>query len=134
MSELFDWSEIKSEFNSTVILGNGASIAVHKEFKYQSLYEVALSKKFLKDPIKKIFDFYRTRDFELILRHLWYASIINNILKIGENKTTNSYELLRAALIYSIKEIHATYEDVLPHISRMYKFLKKFKKVIRRIQ
>jgi len=130
MNELIDWNKIKSEFNSTLILGNGASIAVNNKFEYSSLLQTARDKDYLTESIENIFQLYETKDFELILRHLSYTTRINKFLNIKEDKTRKSYEALRTALIISIKEIHASYENVSPYISKMFTYLKDFKKVI----
>jgi len=41
MFELIDWNKIRNKFKSTLIIGNGASIAVNNKFKYSSLLKTA---------------------------------------------------------------------------------------------
>jgi len=66
----------------------------------------------------------------LILRRLLHTSIINDFLNIKEKETRKSYEALRTALILSIKKTHASYKNVSVNLSKMYTFLKEFKKII----
>src|SRR5689334_19871464 len=72
--------EISSESSKRHLLtGNGFSIACRKNiFRYDSLFEQADFKK-LNPSVLKIFEFLKTKDFELVMKHLNYA---RDILKI----------------------------------------------------
>lgn len=41
MAKIYEWNDIKDEFTDGLLLGNGASMAVHPEFHYGSLFEAA---------------------------------------------------------------------------------------------
>ncbi|QRN02554.1 DUF4917 family protein [Legionella sp. MW5194] len=80
------WSDIKDKYTDTLILGNGASIAVCHKFKYTSLHEEAFKQKLLNSETKSIFDSFQTNDFEKVLHVLTQAQTINKILKINNKK------------------------------------------------
>lgn len=66
-----------------LLTGNGFSIACRKNiFRYDSLFEQADFKK-LNPDVLKIFEYLKTKDFELVMKHLHYAS---DILKIYDPK------------------------------------------------
>lgn len=86
--KLKNYSEITADYKNSLILGNGASIAVSSAFSYNSLLEKGLEHKFVSDTMKNIFTFLNTTDFEFILRHLWYARKINKYLSVSEKKNS----------------------------------------------
>ena len=48
MCQIEDWDDIRAQYNrSTLILGNGASIAVNRQFNYQSLLQHAFNNNLL---------------------------------------------------------------------------------------
>ena len=71
------WNDIEEGFNHSIILGNGASIAVDSRLHYSSLYEAANSEGFITDEVSKIFDHFDTNDFEFVLQALANAHAIN---------------------------------------------------------
>lgn len=81
-TKIFQWSDIKDEFNGgAILLGNGASIAIDDSFAYGSLKEHATDNGLLTDDIQSLFDFFHTDDFELILRIVWQATNVNKSLR-----------------------------------------------------
>jgi hypothetical protein len=129
---IYDWTNISEKFSEGLILGNGASVAIHPPFLYKSLYESACDNGFINASLKKVFQYYGdTRDFELILKMLWHTYNINQALEITDGHiTTLAYKNLRNALIQSVQSVHVEYEAVcdtaLPTIAA---FLKRFKTV-----
>lgn len=85
-----EWKDIKQDFRQgSLLLGNGSSIAIDSRFGYQSILQHARDNDFLTEDIQKLFDFFRTSDFELILRLVWHASKVNDALQIeDEDKRT----------------------------------------------
>ncbi|MBM6733384.1 DUF4917 family protein [Megasphaera stantonii] len=110
MTNLKDYEDIFPDGFSnkaTLILGNGASIAFSDKFLYRSLFENAK----LEECEKDIFNKFDTNDFEYILRKLYHASQVNQILEIESNKVTYLYEHIRKILIETIQEYHIKYEE-----------------------
>ena len=75
---------------STLLIGNGASVALDPKFSYTSLKEYAEENEELDEDILKLFSEFDTNDFEHILRLVWHASIINSKLKIEDEKNSKS--------------------------------------------
>ncbi len=62
--DIYTWNDIKSDFSDNIILGNGASMAVHSGFKYSNLYTETLKKKKIPPEIQEIFYHFKITDFE----------------------------------------------------------------------
>ncbi|MEA5470847.1 DUF4917 family protein [Spirulina sp. 06S082] len=124
--QIKQWEDIKSEFQDSILLGNGSSIAIHQDFKYESLFGNAE----LNSELKEIFEYFKTKDFEFILRMLWHSYNINQSLKIQESKTESTYQKLRENLIESVRKVHIKYTQQLePTLKNTASFLKNFKNV-----
>ena len=143
MYDIVEWESIKNEYTDGLLLGNGASIAVCGDsFKYSALFTEARERKYLSEPIVSIFnDLDKTsdelddveddiKDFELVLRRLWQAKLVNDALGIAANKVNETYQQVRDALIKTIQVIHPSHNDVKQHLKPMYEFMKHFKTVI----
>lgn len=130
MQKIVDWSEIEEEFRDALVLGNGASIAIHQGFEYQSLLQEARRRFLISKQVEDIFDHLCTRDFERVLLMLWHASRINKALRIKEKKTTQAYKSLRSALVKTVTKIHPAHSDVIVQLRHMAKFMKRFKIVL----
>lgn len=128
--EILDWADIKNDFDGTIVLGNGASIAVDDHFAYGSLKQHATENGFLTTDVQKIFEFFKTDDFELILRIVWQATNVNKALNIEDKQTEAAYQHVRDCLIAAVRDIHSEHEAIKNQIPRIYNFLKGFKKVI----
>lgn len=95
-----DWAEIKDNYeNGNLIIGNGASVALHQKFRFDSLKEEAEKLRLFNDDISKLFIEFDTSDFELILRLVWHAKLINKHLGIVDQKLDSAYENIKQALI-----------------------------------
>jgi len=125
------WNDIAALYsNKTLLLGNGASIAVDNRFNYSSIIEHARDNSFLSQDIQQLFDFFQTSDFELILRLVWQASNVNRSLQIPDERTHAAYLRVRDCLIQSVRGIHPTYQEVSYHLPAIYSFIKNFKTVV----
>ncbi len=130
---IHEWSEIRDQRWDTLFLGNGASIAICNKFAYQSLYDYAEQRGLISNELRRIFEFFDTRDFEMILRFLWHAYLINSILMVDENHTQNAYESLRTALIETVRDLHDEDCDFLVlrnTLKRCANFAKDFRTVV----
>ncbi len=129
-TSIFQWADIVADFSQSVILGNGASIAVNPIFSYQSLLKEARSAARLSRGLETIFTRFSTNDFELVLQMLWHAHLVNEALDIKDDLTTIEYALLRAALIDTVRSHHATHETVEQALPKLHAFLRPFTTVI----
>jgi hypothetical protein len=120
------WADIQEEFKGAIFLGNGASIAVDEEFSYESLVEYAKGVGLLTPDVERIFEFFGTEDFELILRAVWQATNVNQTLGINGDKTALAYLHVRSCLIQVVRAIHPTHEEVIEHLACIYRFLQRF--------
>jgi len=127
---LKDWSEIKAHFRSSLLVGNGASIALHESFNYKSLLAKARANHLITGRVKTAFDHFDTTDFEYVLNMLWHAHHLNNALGVNENKTTIAYLNVRRALIRAVKLVHPEHSEVLPKLDLFADFLRHFDTVL----
>ncbi|WP_028869644.1 DUF4917 family protein [Psychromonas arctica] len=131
MMKVKQWEDIKEDFKGgSLIVGNGASMAVSKKFGYKSLFEEASKLGHLTNSVQKVFQSFDVDDFELVLRRLWEAKLVNKALKIESVKVEESYQKVRTALIATVRDIHVSYHDAEEHLEHIYKFMKPFNKVV----
>jgi hypothetical protein len=130
MPEIVQWEEIQDQFSDSLLLGNGASMAVHPEFGYRSLFETAQNNGHITPAVAGIFDQFGVNDFELVLRRLWQASLVTQALDIPHGRVEEAYTEVRDALIATVRDAHVSYEDALPHLRLIYPFMTHFDTVI----
>ena len=107
MSEVLLWENIKDDYaQASLIVGNGASMAVSANFAYGSLYDAAVELKHISKPVQDVFDSFEVNDFELVLRRLWQAKLVNTALDIEHGKVEESYQQVRKALIATVRNVH----------------------------
>lgn len=66
--EIAPWEAISENYGCTVLLGNSASISFSPSFSYASLLQHAVDQHLLPQDAQRLFDFFQTNDFELVLR------------------------------------------------------------------
>ena len=98
-TEICNWLDIAGDFQDTLVLGNGASIAIHAGFKYESLYDKARTGGPITESVNALFKHMNSSDFELILRCVSIAEFVNRALEIEDGKTHEVYETIRNTLI-----------------------------------
>lgn len=126
-----NWSDIENQYkNGSLLLGNGASIAISDNFRYTNLYEDAKEEGLLDDKTQALFNSFNTTDFEYILRKLWQASLVNKALGIEENAVNAGYAQVRDSLFQAILSIHPKKSEVSDSLDSISKFLLKFKTVL----
>ncbi|HGJ5860349.1 MAG TPA: DUF4917 family protein [Arsenophonus nasoniae] len=132
--QIYDWNVIAQDFvdgNGALLIGNGASRAVNPNFEYRSLFKWAKDKSRMNADVQKLFTFFDTEDFELVLRLVWQTTNINQALGISDNKTRDAYLHVRNCLIEVVREIHPDYQEVAEQtISTIYSFIKQFRTVL----
>lgn len=124
------WAAIQDQFRDALLLGNGASRAVHSGFGYDSLYEAATQADHISRSVATIFEQFKTQDFELVLRRLWQAQLVNKALRIAGPAVDEAYKNVQNALIWTIRDTHVTYDQAKLHFEPIYQFIKNFKTVV----
>ncbi|AZE54508.1 hypothetical protein C4K03_2353 [Pseudomonas synxantha] len=130
MPEILQWADIQNQFSDSLLLGNGASMAVHPDFGYGSLFETAQENGHITPAVARIFEQFGVNDFELVLRRLWQASLVTEALDIPHGRVHEAYTEVRDALISTVRDAHVSYDDALPHLRLIYPFMARFDTVI----
>ena len=123
---LKNWNEIDDQYGDSLILGNGASIAVDERLHYSSLYEAATSEGYVGLDVRNIFEHFETADFEFVLQALANAHAINSYLSINETKTGEAYGQVKSSLIRTVENVHPTFDEVSNHLLPIAGFIKRF--------
>ena len=128
---ILPWGDIAPQYHQgTILLGNGASMAVSSSLDYGSLLQHANRAGLLADDVNQLFDFFHTCDFELILRLVWQASNINRSLQVADTRTYDAYVNVRECLIQAVRDVHPEYDEIRDQLPGMYQFLKGFDTVL----
>ena len=129
--EIHRWKNISGEFErGTVLIGNGASMAVDRGFGYASLLEEARRLNLFTAEVEELFRSFDTVDFELVLRLVWHATKVNAALTIPDDLTRQVYQDVRRALIETVRAVHPEHSEVVARLPSMYRFLKQFSTVL----
>lgn len=122
-----DWQSIAGGFSrGKIILGNGASIAVSESFLYSSLFSNSLDHELISSDIHRLFSYFDTRDFELVLRLVWHASKVNSSLGISDDRTHRAYLNVRDCLIQAVRDVHPSHFSISDKLICIYDFLSNF--------
>jgi len=131
MVDIVAWNDIKDDYHKgSLLLGNGSSIAVSTCFNYPSLYEKAIELNYLTDNVQAVFDKFKVNDFELVLRRLWQAKLVNEALQLPRGEVEVAYEEVRMALIETVRDTHVSYDNAREYLLPIYKFMQEFDYVI----
>lgn len=129
--EIYSWKDIAGNFErGSLIVGNGASMAVDRSFGYGSLLEKARILGHFTQEVEELFKSFDTVDFELVLRLVWHATKVNGALTIPDYRTRQVYQDIRKALIETVRAVHPEHSDVAARLPGMYRFLKQFTTVL----
>ncbi|MEJ2794960.1 DUF4917 family protein [Iodobacter sp. LRB] len=129
--EIRRWNDIADQFTDSLLLGNGASIAVDGRFNYPSLFTAARNAGHLTEQVLDIFArFSNSTDFEYVLRKLWQARLVNEALDVEAGAVEKAYKQVRLALIETVRATHVTRGEVLEQLTPIYQFMKRFKTVL----
>jgi hypothetical protein len=127
--EIKTWSSLKDNTWSSLLLGNGASIAIHPGFNYASLRDVAKNNRLL-TTADTVFGSYNTSNFEYVLEALDHGRRVNAALGTPQQNVIRAYDEVRAALIEAVRHVHCGPDYVRRHIRPLVAFLKCFKTVV----
>ena len=123
------WANISQEGWSAILLGNGASIAIHREFAYPTLHGVADAKGLLATTAP-IFAKLGTTDFEHVLLACWYAEHVNGALGTPSADISAAYAEVRTALIEAVHSVHPVHANVAADLQRVGTFASSFPTVV----
>ncbi|HEJ6937044.1 DUF4917 family protein [Serratia marcescens] len=129
MVAIKQWADIEANYDDTLLLGNGASIAVSSDFAYRSLCQ-KLTELSSDGQLTALFEQFDTQDFELILHRLWIATQVNQQLGVPENATTEGYDLLRNLLIQCVSQNHPEHHEITDVLVKIRAFIGRFKTVL----
>ncbi len=127
--EIDTWANISQEGWSAILLGNGASIAIHREFAYPTLHGVADAKGLLATTAP-IFAKLGTTDFEHVLLACWYAELVNGALGTPSADISAAYAEVRTALIEAVHSVHPVHANVAADLQRVGTFASSFPTVV----
>ena len=127
--EIDTWANISAEGWSSLLLGNGASIAIHKEFAYPTLHSVADAKGLLATTAP-IFAKLGTTDFEHVLLACWYAEHVNGALGTPSADISGAYAEVRTALIEAVHSVHPVHADIAADLQKVGAFASAFPTVV----
>lgn len=71
-----------------------------------------------------LFQEFDTTDFELILRLVWHAKLINEKLRIEESTTNKAYENIKNVLIQVVRAVHCSRDLIAGQFPQLYEFTK----------
>ena len=123
------WDALRESAWDTLLLGNGASIAIHREFAYPTLHSIADAKGLL-PTTAPIFAKLGTTDFEHVLLACWYAEHVNVALGTPSADISAAYAEVRTALIEAVHSVHPIHADVAAELQRVGTFASAFPTVV----
>jgi len=130
MSSPVNWSSIADDFQDSLLLGNGASIAVDRQFAYKNLLRAAERLGLITSELEEVFKYLKTIDFELVLEMLWHTHHINEALGIRTRKARTAYQDIRKALVEVVRKHHCSYSYVEDLLSDAADFMMKFETIV----
>jgi hypothetical protein len=93
---------------TSLLLGNGASIAISDVFRYDSLYDAAP----LSVNDRDLFQALETTNFEDTLNHLRTAELICRQLAHASDEVEDRYVAIQGALIEAVNNHHVLWSDI----------------------
>lgn len=109
-AKLLDWDQLATHEWKTLVIGNGVSRAVWDDFKYPSLYDVAVhavaGSALTPDDQALFAALGDTRHFEGVLGALFTASVVNDALSLPIGVIKKRYQSIRKALIAAVHRVH----------------------------
>ncbi|MFM4856996.1 DUF4917 family protein [Aeromonas hydrophila] len=130
MHVIEQWLDIADDFTESLLLGNGASRAVDDCFSYDSLKLRAEELGLFNKNVTKLFEYFNTSDFELVLRLIWQANNVNKALEIEDADTYEAYIHVRECLINAVQDIHPQHAKIIEYLPNAYHFIKRFNTIL----
>ncbi|GAB4001181.1 DUF4917 family protein [Glycomyces albus] len=104
-----DWEKIPAteEFKS-ILIGNGFSVGLHEEFRYESLLKEAD----FNQKILKVFSDLNTNDFEVALESLNRADQVLKALDKATPEIQGAYAEIRSKLFNTVRSLHPPHRHI----------------------
>lgn len=119
------WENVNTKNDCTLLLGNGASIAINKCFDYATLYGIANGRGLLPNT-SAIFKQLATTNFERVLLACWDAGQVSMALRKTCTDFYLAYVEVRNALVEIANNVHPVYADLLKDLEQIGTFANKF--------
>jgi hypothetical protein len=124
---LLEWTDLEDRCGwETLVVGNGLSINIWRDFAYSRLFEQAT----LDRAARRLFSDFDTQNFETVLEALWHAEKTLSALGRQIDAVTKLYEKVQSALFQAVRQVHVPWRRIdrprLQHISdamRSYRFV-----------
>lgn len=108
--KVHSWNSIQKHYEGAgLLVGNGASRVVWDRFRYDSLYDVALSGEVdhqLSSADQAIFTSLDTKNFEIVLKSLRAARVVGEALNQEVSNIVRCYDNIRSALFEAVHNVH----------------------------
>tara|TARA_R110002072_G_scaffold286175_2_gene451197 strand:+ start:5983 stop:7014 length:1032 start_codon:yes stop_codon:yes gene_type:complete len=116
---LLAWNQVKEILDGrhtpperpSLLVGNGASIAVSQSFRYEKLREHAE----LDEIATQLFEEVGTSDFELVLNRLGTSLMVNDVFGIESDDIRDAYAQIKSALIAAVHTVHIRGNEYYPN-------------------
>ena len=130
LPSLTPFTQLAPDYRDTLLLGNGASMAIAPGFGYRSLLDHARTRALMTPALDTLFHHFDTADFELVMRLLRDTRSVNDALGISEGVTAPAYAEIRDALIRSVRDTHVEQASILSHLRPISAFMSRFATVL----
>jgi hypothetical protein len=102
------WDQLNNQDWLTLLIGNGASINIWRDFSYSQLLQQAK----LDAAALQLFADLGTVNFETVLEGLWHADRVLNALGRKRGDVTRLYEHVRTQLVAAVRGVHVPWDQV----------------------
>ncbi len=126
---IYLWNQISQMQWNSLLLGNGASIALWPDFEYKSLHQIATSKGTLQTA-GPLFTLLGTTDFEHVLLACWHAYLVNSVIPPLSPNITQVYQEVREALIGAVHQVHPDPANIATDLQLIGSFASRFATVL----
>ena len=112
---LHDWSDLQGLGWGALLVGNGLSVNISRDFAYESLYEEADQSSVdgsLTDDDRAVFEGFETTNFELVLAKLRDSIQMAEILGRDPRPYRRRYRSVQTALGTAVRGVHLEYVEV----------------------
>jgi hypothetical protein len=112
---LCDWSEIAEDDWEAILVGNGLSINLSRDFAYESLYEEANKHGFeegLNKRDRAVFETFETTNFEVVLAKLRDGITLAETLSRKTGPYKRRFRSVQAALGATVRRVHVEWPEV----------------------
>jgi hypothetical protein len=126
-TRLKEWADLKDDYPwETLVVGNGLSINIWRDFAYSRLFEQAS----LDCVARRLFSEFDTENFEAVLEALWHAEKTLSALDQQTDVVTKLYEKVQSALFQAVRKIHVPWRRIdRPRLQHIFDALRPYRSV-----